>query len=181
MSTQCGSWLPPEKTTQKAEVMLQLLTRPSLTSPPSSPPQNLVGSHGVALTQGARTTEGHAPLAGESWAVWEAADHGSCWLCSWEGWPGAGHPRRVSWRGRRVPAWSSLPYHGPKRGEGPWSPAGSSPMAHTQRRPRTAVEAPRAQRAPTTWRICSKDALPLRCSAVTFARSQMTVDLWVSF
>lgn len=71
----------------------------------------------------------------------------SCWLCSWEGWPGTGHPRRVSWRGRRVLAWSSLPHHGPKRGEGPWSSAGSSPMARTQCGPRTGAEAPRAQRS----------------------------------
>lgn len=47
----------------------------SLTRPPSSPQSS--GSRGVALTHCARTTEGCAPLAGESWAVMEAADRGS--------------------------------------------------------------------------------------------------------
>ncbi|KAI4553574.1 hypothetical protein MJT46_015754 [Ovis ammon polii x Ovis aries] len=64
-SAQRGSWLPPEQTTQKAKVMLQ-----------SSPPQSS-GSRRVAWTHCARTTEGRAPLAGESWAVMEAADRGS--------------------------------------------------------------------------------------------------------
>lgn len=71
------------------------------------------------------------------------------------GLAGDGHPRRRSWRGRRVLAWPALPSRGPKRGEGPRGSVGSSPVARMQRR--QLARGPCAAQAPQVLGLLGHD------------------------